>query len=193
MKSRRQFYLGVLGALLFLLLVFWWGGGLRGGSAPARLAVALVAVENNPGHPRARGPTVLNGITGLCAIFAITNIGKEDSIWFDTSAVEQRIGADWRRIDVPRFAARMEQRANGANPWLGISSDEVSYPFSPGFHYYFVVEWPRDVATNAAWRLELRSGPAPSQKAKEWDKKLGLRFFSRRRNGQITYTSEVRQ
>jgi hypothetical protein len=193
MKRRPQQYLPVLGALLFLLLLFGWGNGIRRGSAPPRLAVGLVAVENNPGHPRARAPTVLNGITGLCAIFALTNISKDASIWFDTSAVEQRVGSEWRRIPVPPYESRERIHLQGGKPWWAIASNSTGTKFSPGTSCHFVVAWPPDLPTNASWRLELCCGPEPSANARKWDAMLGFRWFTRRTKGQTVYTPEVRQ
>jgi hypothetical protein len=80
MKSPSRKLLFGLGALLLLALVIW--SGFRVGSTPPRLAVVLVGVENDPiSHPP-NGQTVLHGGRGLCAIFAVTNIAKDASIWW---------------------------------------------------------------------------------------------------------------
>jgi hypothetical protein len=181
----------VLGMLLlaFLVLGLCWGFWP---SAPARLSVTLVDVESEPG-PAASGPTVLAGIKGLCAMFAVTNIGKDGSIWFDTCAIEQRIGSGWQRTAVEPYARRGYSATGGANPWHGMASDLLGTDFSPRMGWYIAVEWPRQVPTNESWRLQLQCGLDPSPKAKKWDNKLGVTFFARRRNGQTIYTPEVRQ
>ncbi len=137
----------------------------------------------------------MNGITGLCAVFALTNHGgTNNSIWFDTCAIEQRVGTDWRRIDVPPYPARSQQKADGSRPWFGIASDDAPMSsFLPETCVYFVVEWPRDVPTNGCWRLQLRYGPNPSPIAKKWDDTLGSHWFARRRIEGTIYTPEVRQ
>lgn len=191
--TRRTCFIG-LGAILLLLLVFWLSGGLRVFAAPARLAVGFVGVEDDPVSRPARGPTVLNGVTGLCAIFAVTNVGKDASIWFDTCAVEQRVGAKWRRIAVPPYATRVDEpMRSGGKPWFGITSDGVNNVYPPGTSWYYAVAWPPDVPTNASWRLQLRYGRSPSWLAKKIDATLGLEVFTKRRTGQTISTSEVKR
>ena len=194
MKLPHRKYLIGLGALLLLLLVFWLGGGFRVFSAPARLAVVFVGVESDAVSRPPRATTVLNGVTGLCAIFAVTNAGKDASIWFDTCAVEERVGAEWRRIGLPPYSSRVTEVLRvGGKPWFGIASDEVNNVYPPGAGWYYVVAWPPDVPTNASWRLILRYGRAPSPLARKLDDALGLSLFSKRRRGQTITTAEVRQ
>lgn len=179
---------GLLGVAFLVFGLFW---GLSP-SAPARLSVTLVGVASNP-RPAATGLTVLGGIQGLCAMFAVTNIGKDGSIWFDTCAVEQRVGSGWQRTAVEPYAKRAYSETGGPKPWQGMASDHLGTDFSPGMGWYIAVQWPHQVPTNAPWRLQLQCGLAPSPKAKKWDNKLGVTFFTKRRNGQTIYTPEVRQ
>jgi hypothetical protein len=194
MKLPRRTYLLGLGAFLLPLLVLWLCGGLGAASAPAKLAVVLVGVERDPVSHPPKGRTVLNGGTGLCAIFAITNIGKDASIWFDTCAVEQKVGAEWRRFAVHPYASRVvEQIRAGGKPQFWIASDEVNNVYPPGTGWFYVVPWPPDVPTNTSWRLQLRYGRAPSPVARKLDDTLGLSFFAKRKKGQTITTAEVRQ
>jgi len=79
-----------MGALLLLGGVVW--SVLRAGSVPPRMAVGLLGVENDPLAHLPRVPGVLNGATGLSAFFVVTNVGKDAGIWFDTCALEQKVG-----------------------------------------------------------------------------------------------------
>jgi hypothetical protein len=192
MKSPSCKYLFGLGALLLLALVVW--SGFRAGSTPPRLAIELAGVENDPITHPPNGLTVLHGGRGLCAIFAVTNISKDASIWFTTWGLEQKVGAEWRRIRVPRYESRVVGKLRaGGDPWFLVDSDDVNNVFPPGRGWYYVVPWPANVPTNAAWRLKLRYGRAPSQMAEKIDNQLGVRFFAKRRKGQTMATSEVRQ
>ena len=183
-----------LGALLLPLLVFWWCGGFRGITPPTRLAVLLVAVEGDPMHHPPGRSTVLNGITGLSAIFAVTNLSPDASIWFDTCAVEQKVEGGWRRIPVAPYGSRVTDQVRvGGNPWFGIASEEVNDAYPPETCWHYVVAWPPDVPTNASWRLQLRYGPQPSPKATKLDDALGLVLFAKRGRGQTILTPEVRQ
>lgn len=179
-----------LGALLLALFMYWLYARFMIASESPRLAITLIGVETDPGSRRpVRGPTIVNGATGLCAVFFVTNTGMDGPIWFDTSAVEQREGTDWKRIPVPPYATRAERRTAGYKTWQGIAGE--SWP--PGTGWYMLVEWPPDVPTNALWRLELHCGPEPSERAKKWDERIGFDLFARRKARQIIYAPEVRQ
>jgi hypothetical protein len=193
MKVPPRRFLVLMGALLSLLLVFWLSGGFQGFPQPPRLAVGFVTVESDPFFHPMRGPTVLNGAAGLCAIFAVTNAGKDTSVWFDTCAVEQNVGTEWRRTPVLPYALRVTEIPRiGETPWVGITSDSVNNNYPPGTAWYYVVEWPPGVPTNACWRLELRYGAQPSPKAQKLDDALGVRLFSKRGRGETLLTPEVR-
>ncbi|MCL5096611.1 MAG: hypothetical protein M1608_03565 [Candidatus Omnitrophica bacterium] len=152
-----------------------------------------MAIETNAAARPVRAPTVNANFKGLCAIFAITNAGKRASVWFDTCAVEQRVGSGWRRFEVQPYNTRGYPETGGANPWHGIASDMSGADLAPGTYLNYAVEWPREVPTNASWRLELLCGIEPSTAARKWDANLGIRWFTRRRNGQTIYTAEVRR
>ena len=152
----------------------------------------LVAVENDPTRFRPNGPTVLNGSPGLCAIFAVTNLSQDVSIWFDTCAIEQKVGGEWRRIPVPPYQARVSAQLRiGATPWFAIASDEVNHVYPPGTCWNYVVAWPREVPTNATWRLEVRYGRQPSARARKLDDAIGFNLFARRGKAQSLSTPEV--
>jgi hypothetical protein len=126
MKLPPRRYLIGLGGLLLLFVVFWSCGGFRA-FKPTQLAVGLVRVEADPMHFWPQRFTVMNGITNLCAIFAVTNLSQEDSVWFDTCAVEQNVEGKWVNIPVPPYARRVtDQIRAGRKPWYGIASDEVN-------------------------------------------------------------------
>lgn len=186
-----KYVLGV--AVLLPLLVCWWGGGFQA-AKPTKLGVELLAVvTDDPMHRRAERSTVLNGITGLSAIFAVTNGSQDASLYFDTCAVEQKIQGEWQRTEVPPYESRVRQkRGVGAPPWSGIASDDVGgYP--PGTCWNYVVAWPPGVPTNATWRLQLRYWRCASPTAMKLDDELGIDLFPRRRSGQTILTPEVRQ
>lgn len=190
---RRSFLVGV-GVALLATVLFWLCGGLRIGSAPTRLAVVFVNVQNDPVSHPPKGPTVLHGGLGLCAIFAVTNVGTDASMWFRTSAVEHRVGEEWRRNPVPPYRSRVvDQLRTGGKPWFLIDSDDVNDVFPPGRGWYYAVPWPPDVPTNAVWRLELRYGRLPSPRARKVDDQLGVRLFARRGQGRTLVTPEVRR
>ncbi len=192
MKLPRLRYLFGLGALVLLSLLVW--SGFRADSTP-RLTVVFVGAENDPiSHPP-NGPTVLHGGRGLCAVFAVTNISKQDAIWFNTCAVEQKVGSEWRRTLVPSYLSRVL----GAKPWFLIDSDDVNDVYPPGRAWYYVVPWPPNLPTNAIWRLQLRYGRAPSAFTKKMSStfdftgKLGSALFNTRRATGTLVTPEVRQ
>jgi hypothetical protein len=179
---------------LLLFVVFWSCGGFPA-FKPTRLAVVLAAVEADPMHhlPRERA-TVLNGITGLCAIFAVTNLSQEDSVWFDTCAVEQKVEGKWLHMPVPPYARRVtDQIRAGRKPWYGIASDEVNHIYPPGTCWNYAVAWPPDLPTNAVWRLQLRYGRQPSPKAKKIDDAIRINLFARHGKGDVLFTPEVKQ
>jgi hypothetical protein len=124
----------------------------------------------------------------------VTNLSQEASIWFDTCAVEQKVGDEWRRLQVSAYSARVtDQLRAGGKPWFGIASDAVNQAYPPGTCWNYVVGWPPDVPTNATWRLELRCGSRASAKAEKLDDALGIDIFPRRRGGQTILTPDVRQ
>jgi hypothetical protein len=191
MKSRGRKCLFGLGALALLSLLVW--SGFRADSTP-RLTVMLVGVENDPiSHPP-DGPTVLHGGRGLCAVFAVTNISKQDAIWFNTCAVEHKVGLEWRRTLVPSYLSRVLSE----KPWLLIDSDDVNDVYPPGRAWYYVVPWPPNIPTNATWRLQLRYGRTPSAFTKKMSSafdftgKLGSTLFNKRRAEGTLLTPEVR-
>ncbi len=193
MKAAPRKCLLGLGALLLLLLVCWWGGGLLA-TKPARLGVQLLAVARDPRYRPSERSTVLNGITGLCAIFAITNCSQDASVGFDTCAVEQKTEGEWRRIEVPPYASRVTQKRRlGGTPWFGIASEDVNHVYPPGTCWNYVVAWPPGVPTNATWRLQLRYWRRASPKAMKVDDTLGIDVFARRGREQTILTSEARQ
>ena len=184
----------IVAALILLpVLVFWLFGGFRTGSPSARLTVGFLGAQYDPVSHPPNGPTVLNGGTGRCAVFAVTNAGENASLWFDTCALEQKVAGEWRRTPVPPYALRVVDRLRaGSNAWFLIASDEVNNVYPPGRAWFFVVAWPPDVPTNSCWRLGLRYGPAPSATASKLDAALGINFFARRR-GEMLFTPEVRR
>jgi hypothetical protein len=184
--------LGV-GALLLLLLLLCWGAGLRA-AKPVRLEVLFLAVVEDPTHRPPERPTVLNGITGLSAIFAITNGSQDASVWFDTCAIEQKIQGEWQWTEVPPYESRVSQkRGAGGTPWSGIASADVNHVYPPGTCWNYVVAWPPGVPTNASWRLQLRYWRRASPTAMKLDDKLGVNLFARRGRGQTILTPEVSQ
>lgn len=188
-----KYLLGLGALLLLLLLVFWSGGGFQA-AKPTRLGVLLLAVEGDPmRHPPERS-TVLNGITGLCAIFAVTNCSQDASVWFDTCAIEQRIQGEWQRTEVPPYGLRVIKKLGvQGTPWSGIASDDVNHVCPPGTCWNYVVAWPPGVPTNATWRLQLRYWRRASPRAMKVDDTLGIDLFARRGRGQTILTPEVRQ
>ena len=175
------------------LLVFWWGEGFRAAKL-TRLGVVLLAVERDPTHHPPERSTVLNGITGLCAIFAVTNSSEEASLWFDTCAVEQKTEGGWRRTEVAPYELRVIRKPGvGGTPWNGIASDDVNHVYPPGTCWNYVVAWPPGVPTNATWRLELRYWRRASPRAMKLDDRFGVELFARRGRGQTILTPEVRQ
>ncbi len=157
--------------------------------------MALVGVENDPiSHPP-NGPTVLHGGRDLCAVFAVTNISKRDAILFNTCAVEQRVGQEWRRTLVAAYLARVLAQ----KPWLLIDSDDVNDVYPPGRAWYYVVPWPPNIPTNATWRLQLRYGGAPSAFTKKMSStfdftgEVGSTLFNMRRATGTLVTPGVRQ
>jgi hypothetical protein len=194
--SRKHLF--AVGALLLVALVIW--SGLRRGSAPPRLAVGLVAIDNNPGSRPQLIPMVLNGNTGLCAVFAVTNVAKDASIWFNTSALEQKVGSEWRRTVLPPYHVRVDDELRaGRKPWFLIDSDDVYDLCPPGRAWYYAVAWPPDVPTNGVWRLQLRYGRAPSaltvklSDAFDFTGRLGAILFNKHRTQGTLVTPEVRQ
>ncbi len=186
-----KYVIGV--GLLLLLLVCWWGGGLRV-AKPTRLGVQLLAVASDPMHRPAERATVLNGITGLSAIFAITNDSQDASVCFDTCAIEQKSQGEWQRTEVPPYDSRVTQKRRvGGTPWVGIASEDVNHVYPPGTCWNYVVEWPPGVPTNATWRLQLRYWRRASPTAMKLDDKLGIDLFPRRGRAQTISTPEVRQ
>ncbi len=201
MKPLSPKRLLALGALLLLALAM--GSRIRGRAVSPPPAVGLLSVENNPlAHPP-RVPGVFNGVTGLSAFFVVTNVGKDAGIWFDTCALEQKVGAEWQRTPVPPYTVRVVQRLlAGQKPWHLIASDffpGTDPMLRPGTVCSFAVEWPPSVPTNATWRLQLRYGRAPSAFTRkmsdtfDFTGKLGSMLFNTRRADGMLLTPEVRQ
>ncbi|MEI6392589.1 MAG: hypothetical protein WCT12_15970 [Verrucomicrobiota bacterium] len=174
MKSPSRKCLFAFGALLLLSLVIW--SALRLRSAPAPLAVVLVGVQDKPlSH---KGPTVRNGGRGPYAIFAFTNSSTHDSVWFNVWALEQKVGAEWRRTAL----ADSDEHNNGVYP--------------PGRGWYYVVPWLPDIPTNASWRLQVHYGRTPSEvdSAFGFAKRfLGFTPVNKRRAEATLVSPEVRQ
>lgn len=154
-----------------------------------------MAVQNEPLAHWHKAATVMHGSRGLCAIFGVTNTSAHDSIWFNTWALDQKVGGEWRQQVLPPYASR----SRGAKACYLIDSDDVNNVYPPGRGWYYVVPWPPDIPTNAAWRLELRYGRAPSPLIKTMDRAfaftriLGFTVFDKRRAEATLLTPEVRQ
>jgi hypothetical protein len=134
---------------------------------------------------RLTGFTIINpgelGMSDLYALFAVTNAGKDASIWFDTASVEQKTEAGWQRI-VPTRSS-----------WGGITSDCLNMYWPPGYGCFYAVAWPPGIPTNAPWRLKVKYGKAPSPLATKIADNLGLKFIAPRRQERTVSTLEVRQ
>jgi hypothetical protein len=194
--SRKHLY--ALGALVLVTLVAW--SALRKVSVSPRLAVGLVAVESEPGSHPQKLPMVLHGNTGLCAVFAVTNVAKDASIWFNTYALEVKVGAEWRRTVLPPYHTRVDDELRAwRKPWFLIDSEDIYDVCPPGRAWYYAVAWPPNVPTNGTWRLELRYGIAPSaltvklNDAFDFTGTLGSVLFNKHRVQGTLLTPEVKQ
>lgn len=179
-------------ALLLLGGLLWSAFRARTASPP--LAVVLVKVQNDPLSHWHQPGTVLHGGRGLCAIFAVTNTSPRDRLWFNTWALEEKIGPQWRRTILATYASR--NRAG--HPAFLIDSEDVNDLYPPGRAWYYVVPWPSGIPTNATWRLLVRYGKAPSpltiKLADTFDftKSFGFTLFNKRRPEGTLVTAEVR-
>jgi hypothetical protein len=135
-------------ALLVLSLVSWFTLASRNRSAPNKLAVILVGLTNNP--TRTMGPPpveVCQGGTGLYALFLVTNITRNQFLWFKTAFVEQKTQGGWERL-VP-----------GNTLWSGVEGSL----WMPSYSCLMAVAWPPGLSTNASWRLQVSYGREPSR------------------------------
>jgi hypothetical protein len=145
--TRSTKYLALFTAALLASLPFWLSRSSPNSPARTKLAVIFVGMTNNPirtmGPPRVE---VCGGATGLCALFLVTNITRDECLWFKTAFAEQKAGGEWKQF-VP-----------GTNAWSGVEGSL----WTPAYGCFMAVGWPPGLSTNASWRLQVNYGRDPS-------------------------------
>lgn len=133
-------YLALLAVLLLPLIgAMWWQ--TKHPSLPSRsdLTVEFVCLTNDP--VAAMEPVrveVVNGTTGLHALFRVKNVNPDKSINFRTLGIEQETAQGW----VPYAPT---------NSWHGVGGDG----WDPNYCCLYAIQWPPGLATNTAWRMQL--------------------------------------
>ena len=174
-----------IAALLFISIALWiWTHrGPSDGLAP--LSVTHLGLRMDP-LTHVTGFTINGrGATGLCAMFAVTNVSKDSAIWFETVAIQQKTDNGWQRT--PTDPYRTPPNPNKP-AWSGIDADGL---WSPGYGCLFAVGWPPNLPTNAVWRIEIKCGRGPSKLAQFLSDKFDLDFLTKRSPEQIILTPEV--
>jgi hypothetical protein len=170
----------ILAPLPLLVAALWLWSRAHRSHEITSLSITSLGLRMDP-STHVTGFTIAGrGATGVCAMFAVTNIGK-DAIWFDTSTVELKTAVGWQRT-TPNLTA-----------WSGIESDGMNSLWPPGKGCLYAVGWPPDISTNAVWRLRIQYGKAPSRFAQALSDKFDLDFFTRRKAEQIISTAEIQR
>ena len=162
--------------ILLLLSYKWWFTANSVVPSKSNLSVVFVGFTNNPQHTmQPVRVEVVQGATGFCALFRVTNIGTNNHIRFNTSSVESNDGRGWADFAPIRS-------------WAGVGGSV----WSPGYSCLYAVAWPPGLPTNTAWRLKLSVAREPSGLREYVNRKLGREVFGPY-GGHAMVSSEVSQ
>jgi len=147
--------------ILLLLSYKWWLTANSVVPSKSNLSVVFVGFTNNPQHTmQPVRVEVIQGATGFCALFRVTNVSTNNYIRFDTSSVEANDGRGWAH-----FAP--------ISSWAGVEGSV----WSPGYSCLYAVAWPPGLPMNVAWRLQLSVAREPSGLRESINRKLGREVF----------------
>src|SRR6185369_14246370 len=140
MNPRRAAVRSVLIFALLLLIVFGLLALLPKEAAPTGdLAVTFLGVTNNPARSfRPVRLEMLQGTTGLCAIFRIANVTSNYFLEFEGAGVE-----------------RLSPDKGATNSFAQRYSGTLGSRWTPGYSCLYAFSWPPEVPTNESWRLVL--------------------------------------
>jgi hypothetical protein len=125
--------------LLLLILALLLARLPREAPPTGDLAVTFLGVTNNP--IRSFTPVrleMLQGTTGLCAIFRIANVTSNYFLEFEGAGVE-----------------RLSAEKGGTNSFSQRYSGTLGSRWTPGYSCLYAFSWPPEVPTNENWRLVL--------------------------------------
>lgn len=136
-RKALRYAVGFLAVLLILALLL----ALLPKEPPPTgdLAVTFLGVTNNP--MRSFSPVrleMLQGTTGLCAIFRIANVTSNYFLEFEGAGVDRR--------------SPEKGVTNSFNPRY---SGLLGSRWTPGYSCLYAFSWPSEVSTNESWRLVL--------------------------------------
>jgi hypothetical protein len=151
-------------AMLLISFVYLVWIVVRNDRQTTPISVTFIGWTNNPasmGDPDRLD--LAQGASGRCALFWVTNTSAPDhSIWFDSWQAEQKVEGQWALVPT-----NSQWRGVGGSQWMG----------GDGFRQ--AVGWPPGLATNATWRLQVRSGKDISRLQGRINMKLGRHLFHR--------------
>ena len=108
--------------ILLLLSYKWWLTANSVVPSKSNLSVVFVGFTNNPQHTmQPVRVEVIQGATGFCALFRVTNVSTNNYIRFDTSSVEANDGRGWacRNLD-SRFRRSPRRTCDSAAAGIGV-------------------------------------------------------------------------
>jgi hypothetical protein len=176
--TRLQQIIVYFAALIVLLTGYLSFRDVPAKSSVASLSVLFLGMTNNPvWQSTAPRVVVSRGVTGLCALFLVTNVTARQSLWFNTTSIEQKTEAGWKTF-VPTGSS---WSAIGGGLW------------SPKYGCLVSVGWPPGLATNATWRLKVSYGRDPSPLGNLINQNTGHGFFPSGKEEAIISSTDVSQ
>jgi hypothetical protein len=175
MKPGKK-YIATVGVASLLLGAYLCWSWQRPSLQPQKLAVLFSGMTNNV--TRTMGPPrieVCAGASGACALFLVTNLTRQQFLWFKTTSVERKTAMGWERF------TPTDQSWSGPEGSLWI----------PGYGCFIAVGWPPGLPTNACWRLQLSYGKDPSALGILVNQKSGREFFHSTKAENTIPSSEV--